>query len=61
MQERTIELTSGERLRISVDRDAVQLENPGAWHQRMTREDAWRLAEALDELATSAAEEAELT
>ena len=61
MQERIIELTSGERLRIAIERDVVQLENPGAWRQRMTREDVWRLAEAFDDLATSATEEEELT
>ena len=57
MQERIIETSSGERLRISIEHDVVQIENPGAWHQRMTREDAWRLAEALDDLATGAVED----
>lgn len=56
MQQRIIELTSGERLRIRIDHDQVHLENPDQWQQRLSREDAWRLAEALDDLATTVAE-----
>ena len=49
----TVELAGGTaRIRIEADEDGVLLRNVGRWTQRLTREEAWRLAEALDEAAT---------
>ena len=43
----------GEVIRVEARGDEVRLANGTRWEQRLTREEAWRLAEALDEVATS--------
>ena len=50
-----VEIAGGaERIRVEVDGDGVLLRRDGRWRQRLTREESWRLAEALDEVATRA-------
>ena len=44
----------GQVIRVELRDDRVHLSRPGAWDQRLTREEAWRLTEALDELPTAA-------
>lgn len=48
-----VELRQGESIVVRVEGREVVLENQAHWLQRLTREEAWRLAEALDEMATS--------
>ena len=43
-----------ESIRIEVDRLGLVLSNGNRWQQRLTREEAWRPAEALDAAATRA-------
>ena len=43
----------GEVIRVEARGDEVRLANGTHWEQRLTREEAWRLAEAIDEVATS--------
>ena len=47
----------GEVIRVEARDDQVRLANGTRWEQRLTREEAWRLAEALDEVATSSSHE----
>ncbi len=44
----------GESIRVSRTRSGLLLANGDRWEQRLTLEGAWRLAEAIDELATGA-------
>ncbi len=44
----------GERIRVERTRSGLRLANGDRWEQRLTLEEAWRLAEAIDELATGA-------
>lgn len=37
----------------------IVLENPGRWRQRLSRAEAWELAEGLDEVATGGPDEPE--
>jgi hypothetical protein len=41
-----------ESIRVEADGLGLVLSNGTHWQQRLTREEAWRLAEAIDELAT---------
>lgn len=43
-----------ETIRIEVDRGGLRISNGTRWQQRLTREEAWRLAEAIDSVATAA-------
>ncbi len=43
-----------ESIRVEVDRLGLVLSNGTRWQQRLTREEAWRLAEAIDAVATRA-------
>ena len=48
-----VRLTSGETIVVRrIAADVVLVENPGRWRQRLSREEAWQLLEALDEAAT---------
>lgn len=48
-----VEIAGGrERIYVEADDDGLLLRNEGHWLQRLTREEAWRLAEAIDEAAT---------
>ncbi len=42
----------GERIRVVRTPTGLLLPNGDRWEQRLTLEEAWRLAEAIDELAT---------
>ncbi len=44
----------GERIRIVRTPTGLLLANGDRWEQRLTLKEAWRLAEAIDELATGA-------
>ncbi len=44
----------GERIRVVRTRCGLLLANGDHWEQRLTLEEAWRLAEAIDELASGA-------
>ena len=46
-----------ETIRVEVTPGALLLSNGSRWRQPLTREEAWRLAEVLDALATRAAED----
>ncbi len=43
-----------EAIRVEATTDGLLLTNGDRWRQPLTREEAWRLAEAIDELATRA-------
>ena len=43
----------GEVIRVEARGDEVRLANGTRGEQRLTREEAWRLAEAIDEVATA--------
>ncbi len=43
-----------ETIRVAARGDSITIGNRSRWRQRLTREEAWRLAEALDEVATRA-------
>ncbi len=43
----------GERIRVESRDDAVRISRASVWEQRISREEAWRLAEALDTVATA--------
>ncbi len=43
-----------ESIRIEVDRLGLVLSNGTRWRQRLNREEAWRLADAIDAVATRA-------
>ncbi len=43
-----------ESIRVEVDRLGLVISNGTRWQQRLTREEAWRLAEAIDAVATRA-------
>ena len=45
-----------ESIRVEPGRRGVTLTNGTRWQQQLTREEAWRLAEAIDAAATSAPE-----
>ncbi len=45
-----------EQIRIETAPGGLVLSNGDRWRQPLTREEAWRLAEALDELATRPAD-----
>lgn len=45
-------IAGGETIRIEADREGLWLSNADRWEQRLTRQEAWRLAEAIDEAAT---------
>ena len=47
-----------ETIRVALRGDGITIDNGDRWRQRLTREEAWRLAEALDEVATQAPDEA---
>ena len=42
----------GESIRVSRTRSGLLLASGDRWEQRLTLKEAWRLAEAIDELAT---------
>ena len=44
----------GERIRVTRTPTGLLLANGDRWEQRLTLEEAWRLAEAIEELATGA-------
>lgn len=50
----SIVLVSGETLTVRLVTGLVEIALEDHWLQRLTREEAWRLAEALDEVATTA-------
>ena len=41
-----------ESIRVEADRLGLMLSNGTRWQQRLTRDEAWRLAEAIDAVAT---------
>ena len=41
-------------IRIEFDRSGLLISNGTRWQQRLTREEAWRLAEAIEAVATAA-------
>ena len=43
-----------ETIRIEPSRRGITLRNGSKWNQVLTREEAWRLAEAIDAVATKA-------
>ena len=43
----------GETIRVEAGENAVHLSRRGAWEQRLTREEAWRLAEAIEHVASA--------
>ncbi len=43
----------GEVIRVEARGDEVRLANGTRWEQLLTREEAWSLAEAIDEVATA--------
>ena len=45
--------TEGQVIRVELRDDLVHLSRPGRWEQVLTREEAWRFAEAIDEVATA--------
>ena len=52
----TIDVPIGERgelIRIEARGDAIRLSRRGVWEQRLSREEAWRLAEAIEAVATA--------
>ncbi len=54
---RAIEVAVGEgggRIRVVRTPTGLLLANGDRWEQRLTLDEAWRLAEAIDELATGA-------
>ncbi len=44
----------GEVIRVEGDANSVRLSRLGVWEQRLRREEAWRLAEAIERVATRA-------
>ncbi len=57
MERIQIRLEGAESIVVRTDGDEhVVLENPGRWRQRLRREEAWELTEALDAIATAASE-----
>ncbi len=42
----------GERIRVERTHSGLLLNNGDRWEQRLTLEEAWRLAEVIDELAS---------
>ena len=60
LEPRAIEVAvagGAETIRVEVTPGALLLSNGSRWRQPLTREEAWRLAEVLDALATRAAED----
>ena len=57
MEPVTLMLASGASLTVRLIEGALQITSGEGWEQRLTREEAWRLAEALDALATAADED----
>jgi hypothetical protein len=53
----TVRLRTGEVLRIHAVEGEVELSSEGRWTLSLAREEAWELAEAIDEVATAAAAE----
>ncbi len=45
-----------ETIRVEVDRSGLLIANGTRWQQRLTREEAWRFAEAIDAVATRASD-----
>ena len=43
----------GQLIRVERRDDGVHLSRPGVWDQPLTREEAWRRTEALEEIATA--------
>ena len=43
-----------ETIRVEPSPRGIMLTNGGRWSQALTREEAWRLAEAIDAVATKA-------
>ncbi len=43
----------GERIRVETRGEDVRMSRASVWEQRISREEAWRLAEALDTVATA--------
>jgi hypothetical protein len=50
-------LRTGEVLRVHAIDGEVELSSEGRWTVSLAREEAWDLAEAIDEVATAAAAE----
>ena len=48
-----VTLRDGQRLEVRIVDGDVELAHAGIWSQRLTREEAWQLAEALDAVATA--------
>ena len=46
-----------EAIRIEADRFGLLISNGTRWRQSLTREEAWRLAEAIDQVATRSSNE----
>ncbi len=44
--------TRGKVIHVETHGDAVRIANPRAWDVRLTREEAWRLAEPIEHVAT---------
>ncbi len=43
----------GESIRVETRDHDVRISRRGAWEQRLSREEAWRLAEAIETVATA--------
>ena len=43
----------GERIRVEIRDGDVRLSRRGAWEQHLSREEAWRLAEAIERVAST--------
>ena len=43
----------GESIRVETRDHAVRISRRGAWEQRLSREEAWHLAEAIETVATA--------
>lgn len=52
-----IVLESGESLTVRLVDGVVEIAREDRWLQRLTREEAWQLAEVLDDVATAAADD----
>ncbi|MGE0601409.1 MAG: hypothetical protein AB7J35_18335 [Dehalococcoidia bacterium] len=54
MRDLRVELSDGSRIELHRQDAQVLIEKVGEWGQVLSLEDAWGLAEALDQVATSA-------
>ena len=50
-----VSITDGaQTIRVQVDANGLLISNGTRWQQRLTREEAWRLAEAIEAVASRA-------